>query len=736
MKTRLTMSVLVLAVTMLGGPGCEPGSGTEEPRIVGKSLAALKVAAGCDDVLAALKDQELEEMNRLLDQNLEYALQMISGGGYGCWMAEADAGYGGGGPRAGAPSAGTNQGGGAKSYSQTNTQVAGVDEADFIKNDGNFIYVVADGAFQVIDAWPAAGMHRISAFPIEGTPKRTYVHAGKALVYSALGPVASGNGGGYGPWGYYGGGEYGGQECTYGYDCEFTGDGQILKVTLLDLADPAEPKLLRETTFSGSYLNSRRIGDVVHTVAVFPEVSVPGLTYWPKEMEEYWYWCGGDKKAMPTELEIKTWFALMREKNTQIIQNASIAQFLPGIKDVRHLGGGQTIVEEGLLEDCHNFYLSQENDGAAFLSLVSVDMTDLEGVGVTTVVGKPGAVYASFDALYVAVRHYPDGVEGGWYWDDSDGINEATTVHKFGLADGIETSYKGSGAVKGRILNQFSMDEMDGVLRIATTMGRVPSPGVYSTVATLAEKNGELVVAGMVDHIAPEEDIRSVRFNGDLGFVVTFKKTDPLFVLDLSDPADPKIKGELKIPGFSTYMHVMDKGHILAIGYDAEDHGDFAYFLGIQLQVFDVTVLEEPKVMHKVTIGTRGSTSDAATDHLAFNFFPDNHMLAIPMTVCSSSAGGGSYGTEMTFSGLMVYKVTLEAGFEYQGGVPHLPIKKFEGDNEYGSQCSNWWTRSNSLVKRSVFMDDWVFSIAMDQIKAAPLADLEHPAATVSLDLP
>jgi len=207
-------------------------------------------------------------------------------------------------------------------------------------------------------------------------------------------------------------------------------------------------------------------------------------------------------------------------------------------------------------------------------------------------------------------------------------------------------------------------------------------------------------------------------------------------VLDLSDPADPKIKGELKIPGFSTYMHVMDKGHILAIGYDAEDHGDFAYFLGIQLQVFDVTVLEEPKVMHKVTIGTRGSTSDAATDHLAFNFFPDNHMLAIPMTVCSSSAGGGSYGTEMTFSGLMVYKVTLEAGFEYQGGVPHLPIKKFEGDNEYGSQCSNWWTRSNSLVKRSVFMDDWVFSIAMDQIKAAPLADLEHPAATVSLDLP
>jgi uncharacterized secreted protein with C-terminal beta-propeller domain len=182
------------------------------------------------------------------------------------------------------------------------------------------------------------------------------------------------------------------------------------------------------------------------------------------------------------------------------------------------------------------------------------------------------------------------------------------------------------------------------------------------TVEELSEHASRLVELGRLDNLAPSEDIRSVRFRGDIGFVVTFKKTDPLFVLDLADPGAPSIKGELKIPGYSTYMHLMDDDHLLTMGYDADDQGEFAWFQGLQLQVIDVADLAHPKVLDKEVIGTRGSTSDAATDHLAFTYFKARDLLAVPMTICEGGSGG-DYGDIMTFSGLLVYRVTVEGGF-------------------------------------------------------------------------
>jgi len=238
------------------------------------------------------------------------------------------------------------------------------------------------------------------------------------------------------------------------------------------------------------------------------------------------------------------------------------------------------------------------------------------------------------------------------------------------------------------------------------------------------------VQKGIVDHIAPEEDIRSVRFDGNLAFVVTFKKTDPLFVIDVSDPEAPVIKGELKIPGFSTYMHLMDDGHLLSIGYDADDQGSFAWFKGIQLQVFDVTDAENPSLLHKELIGTRGSTSDAATNHLAFNYFKPKDLLAIPMVVCEGGGDGGMYGTQMSFNGLLVYNVTVADGFTKLGGIPHSEPQTY--DDPYGT-CGNWWSSSNSTVKRSIIMDDFVYSVAMDKIEISAITDLQNPIAAVAL---
>jgi uncharacterized secreted protein with C-terminal beta-propeller domain len=344
---------------------------------------------------------------------------------------------------------------------------------------------------------------------------------------------------------------------------------------------------------------------------------------------------------------------------------------------------------------------------------------------VTTILGKPGAVTASGESLYLAARRFS--LAGDPWFLGGIGGDEATTIHKFELLPGgAGSAYRGSGSVKGRILNQFSMDEHEGHLRIATTTGHLPSPDVHSTVSVLAPTEEGLALVGQVDGIAPSEDIRSVRFSGGTGFIVTFKKTDPLFVLDLSRPQAPEIRGELKIPGFSTYMHMLDDGHILSIGYDADDQGDFAWFQGILLQVFDVTDLADPLLLHREVIGTRGSTSEAATNHLAFTYFQPRGLLALPMTVCEGGSGG-QHGSVMSFSGLMVYRVGIDEGFEFVGGVPHAA-------ESTTFHCGNWWTRSNSVVKRSIFMDDFVYSIALDRIDVAHLDDLEHPVTTVGLN--
>ena len=229
-----------------------------------------------------------------------------------------------------------------------------------------------------------------------------------------------------------------------------------------------------------------------------------------------------------------------------------------------------------------------------------------------------------------------------------------------------------------------------------------------------------------MDDIAPTEDIRSVRFDGDHGFAVTFKKTDPLYVFDLTPPEAPRIVGELKIPGFSTYMHLMDEDHLLTIGYDADDQGDFAWFTGVMLQIFDVSDLTRPTLAHKEVIGTRGTSSEALTNHLAFNYYPTREALALPMTVCEGGGEGGGFGEEMTFSGLMVYHVTAEEGFSLTGEVTHPPSADIG--------CWNWWTDASSQVKRSVFMEDFVYSISETRLKVNGLNSLASDLVEIPLD--
>lgn len=610
-------------------------------------------------------------------------------------------------------------GGGATQVSGTNNQIAGVDEADFVKNDNKYIYVANGSSFRIIEAYPAVDAREIAKLAVPGTARKLFVEGNRALVYSAVTPQpkdqpqtgsGSGQGGSAGASAPSRGPSSGSgaRECTYGYDCTLQGDGTETVISIFDITDRAAPQLLRTLQTSSSLLVARRVGTTVHTV----------LAQQPFSGQSYWSSYPASLKGDASEAEIAAAYDALVAQNEATLAKIDVGAVLPTLTDSASQAPGTVL------------YQSSMPDGAAVTSVLSLDLGSDPTVKLVSVLSRPGAIFASADAIYMAVSHQQ---QNGWGWYEGRTEKELSTVHKFSVGtSALATAYRGSGIVKGRVLNQFSMDEKDQKLRIATTSGHLPSPDAHNTLSVMEDANGKLGVIGELDNIAPTEDIRSVRFDGDRGYAVTFKKTDPLYVFDLSDPRAPKIFGELKIPGFSTYMHMMDATHLLTIGYDAADQGDFAYFTGVMLQIFDVSDPTNPTLAHKEIIGTRGSSSEALADHLAFNYFAPKNLLALPMTICEGGSTQGGFGTNMTFSGLMVYDVTTASGFAMRGKVPHPSAQSGNGYDHNG--CSNWWSNASSEVRRSIIMDDFVFSVSDRRIKVNNLGALAQDVKEIGIE--
>ncbi|WP_394829618.1 beta-propeller domain-containing protein [Pendulispora albinea] len=567
----------------------------------------------------------------------------------------------------------------AGSASGTNNQVAGVDEADIVKTDGRYVYFAMNGALRIAEALDP---RMLSVTQLPGTVRDLFVEGDRAVVYTSSSATRA--------------------PCTYGYDCEVGGDGSATTVHVYDVSNRASPKRMRQIELSGSFIAARRIGNAVHTVVADGEHAGLGYAVWPSGLSS----CGTPAAT------VRAAFAKLKAENERVIRASS-----PGFPSLREKGierlASSAVMRTGI------------HDGTAFTTVVSFDLRDDNTPATTAILqSRPGAVFASDKALYMSVTHRKRGAGHGWYSFYAS-TDEVSDIHELRIgADPRDTKYVGSGVVPGHILNQFAMDEWSGYLRVATTSGRVPDPKVSSTVSILAKgQGGNLTRVGAVGQIAPGEDIRAVRFDQDRGYVVTFKKTDPLFVLDLYPPAQPSILGELEIPGFSTYMHRIDPDHLLSIGFDANDHGDFAYFDGVILQLFDVKNPTEPKLVHKEKIGSRGSSSQAATDHLAFNYFADKGLLAVPMTICEGG-GDGISGDTLAFSGLLIYDVDTEKGFTRLGGVDH---------GTKGVNCNTWWSQARSAVKRSIFLDDLVYSIAEDRAKVQRMESLGVDLADLRL---
>lgn len=707
------VSALACGAAAGGGSG---GTGTTK-----QPLEALVPLQGCGEVETFLRDRLVADVNAYVDAAIKQIDESQYGGCYGGYAEEGDMA-----PTAGAASSSSSSsssgggaapppapGKGASQTSTTNNQVANVDEADFVKNDDTYLYVVANGALRIVKAWPANEAKEIANVALEGEPRKLFVQGDRALVYVAVPQQAKQGATASVP--SYPGGYAGGGECTYGYDCVPSGDGTSTKILVFDISNRAAPNKVREIALSGSLLAARRIGNAVHTVVVDQANAIDGLQWYPESPA-----CDYQADPMVQKAQMKQAWEALRAKNLAAIASADVMSMLPAATE-----NGAPAVPA-----CTGYFRPSVAEGHTFTTLFSIDMVAGGAPTTATVVSDPGVVYASETGLYMSVPHTktPDAV---WY-DGMEAEESASLVHEFRVGEAPSlTGYEASGVVKGRVLNQFSLDEYDGHLRVATTSGHTPDPNVRSTMSILQRQGNALVLTGKVDDIAPGEDIRSVRFDGSRGFVVTFKKTDPLYVFDLGNASAPSISGELQIPGFSTYMHMMDAQHLLTIGYDADDQGSFAWFAGIRLQIFDVSDMKNPKLAHAEVIGTRGSSSEALSNHLAFNYYAPKNLLALPMTICEGGSGG-TYGTDMTFSGLIVYDVTAAGGFVQRGRVAHPNTPT--GNGYDSGACSNWWANASSEVKRSVFMDDVVYSISERRVKANGLANLSSDISEVSLE--
>jgi hypothetical protein len=392
-----------------------------------------------------------------------------------------------------------------------------------------------------------------------------------------------------------------------GYDrrLAFPGGGTVgerTHVTHVDLTNPTQPVVRSHQRVDGSMVEAREYGD--GTVRVVVRTGLPELDF-----------------VHPTPGRPP---AEARRQNRAIVRAAPIEAWLPGIRQ----GDGRG---RHPLLDCTSVLHPSRSAGFGTLSVLTLPASAPRSLEATGILADGDLAYSSADRLYVATLDEP-------WWDlaiRGDGELEAlpsTEVHTFGL-DGAATTYLASGRLPGTVRDRWSFSEHDGVLRVATALGRGWLPR-ENAVQTMVERAGRLVRVGKVAGLGPREQIQSVRWLGDLAVVVTFRQVDPLYTLDLSDPATPRVVGELKVPGFSGYLHPLGDGLLLGLGEHATRRGRS---LGAQAAVFD---LADPADVRRVAAARFGRWDRfaAAWETRAFTYLPDDGL------VLASLESWGRYG--------------------------------------------------------------------------------------------
>lgn len=351
----------------------------------------------------------------------------------------------------------------------------------------------------------------------------------------------------------------------------------------LDIADPAEPRLVRDDSYSGRLASLRQYGDTIRLVTTSPPPELAWVT--PRR--------GGPSRAEA------------RERNRALVRETAVEDWLPTVRD-------NLSDRERPLLGCDDLYHPRESAGTGTVTVTTYTVGEEEGASTVGVAAPGQVVYSSADRLYVTSSRWLRPAERRRIAPTQDATT--TQIHAFAL-DGADTTYAGSGHVDGTVRDRWSLDEHDGRLRVAWTRTKKTT---RNGVTVLAEKDGELVQVGRIGRLGIDEDIQSVRWFDDLAVLVTFRQMDPLYTVDLSDPANPRALGALKIPGYSAYLHPIGDDRLLGLGIEATRRGQWR---GSQAAVFDISDLTAPSRLSGVSFG---ETDLAATsDPRAFTWLPD-----------------------------------------------------------------------------------------------------------------
>ncbi len=645
----------------------------------------------------------------------------------------------------------------ASDYSTTNIQVEGVDEADIVKNDGSTIYAVTGQNVAIVRAFPADSMEVLSSIELDFTPQELFISGDRLVIlgtgYRQARPVVA-EGGDDGE----DGGEVDGQTAPsaggagiaakeigimppYPY---YDRTVEVARVLVYDVSDRSAPEEVRDLTADGTYFDSRMIGDDIYVIATqsvwyVKDRPVP----LPLVMED------GVERAIPAS-EI-AYFPVPDTSYTftNILTLDVTDDDAPADTNVYMMGSAQTMyVSQDNIYIVYQrylpYYYTEERIFEATIDALPKAISDKMREVVTTSSAweryqEQQDIYEEYLANLSAdeqeelAKRVEANVQEAMRQLERE--QEQTHIHRLAIADG-EVTYAGKGRVPGRVLNQFSMDESEGYFRIATTTGHLSRSAAEATSANhVYVLDADLDIVGALQDLAPGESIYSVRFMGERAYIVTFKKVDPLFVLDLSDPTNPRVLGQLKIPGYSDYLHPYDEDHIIGIGKGAveAEEGDFAWYQGVKMSLFDVSDVSVPKEISKVEIGDRGTDSDALYDHKDFLFSRSKNLLVIPVRLAEiderkypAGVEPNTYG-DFTFQGAYVYSLGLEDGFVYKGRVTHL-----EDLGELDRMGYYWYGYGKDSIKRSLYMEDVLYTVSDGKIKANSLDTLDE-ISTVKL---
>jgi uncharacterized secreted protein with C-terminal beta-propeller domain len=510
-------------------------------------------------------------------------------------------------------------------HSATNIQVAGVDEADTVKTDDNgYMYVLSNDTVYILTAYPPTQARVLAKIKFTDMyPIGIFVSSERLAVL---------------------GSQYSFPAIMFPLYNTFYVANVTTYVRLYDIHDRSNPILIKDLALTGSYFNSRMIGDYIYFVASKPA------------------YADNDTLLLP-----------------EIVMDGKAMEIPP--TEIRYFNGTE-----------------QRYQYTTFVA-INIQNTTEAPTYLTTLLGVTSNIYVSPENMYVTFQD--------WYWGGN------TTIYRIHL-QASNMTVEARGKIPGQERNQYSMDEYGDYFRIQT---QTWSDGVSSTSVYVLDMN--LSIVGNLSNIAVGENFHSARFMGNRCYLVTFQNTDPLFVINLTDPTAPTILGNLTVPGYSDYLHPYDDNHLIGVGKETNEteSGYFAWYQGIKISLFDVSNVSNPVQMAYVTIGDRGSDTPVLTDPKAFLFDKSKNLLAIPITVAKideskypSPVPSSAYG-DRVWQGAYVFDISLFHNLVSEGNITHIDNGTNINDQEY-------W------ITRSLYIEDVFYTVSDRMIKMNRLDEM------------